>query len=544
MQIPTDSTVRLLSTPLFQSNGYEAPSNESLERSYYRARSIGRHHGLTIDDILRLTPKFWESHMDAIIIRDIVAHIIFSIQYNLVAGTIAPYAMKRPDLQPVMQKILNFDVCACFMLNEVDHGCDARSLETTATLQSDGSFVLHSPTPGAAKFMPPSMPIAGIPRIAIVFARLMVGDDDRGIRPFIVALGDGKKMCNGVTSTLLPPIACGRTLDHSITSFNQVRLPSTAMLGRFGTLALSLSAIPGLRCAAFIVGKYSLRRTVVGPEGSPKPIISFRTQQLPILHALAETAVMEPFANWITTKFSDTSLDFSVRHGLAVIFKGAMLQYTQKSFGNLLERCGAQGVFMHNQLVEMEALNRCNGIAEGEILVLSIRLATEILIGRYEIPKATKPNTLMAKHEEGYIADLRKLQSSIHEGHRSEAYNNRMLPHCRSIVLAIGHRMGYEAAVDGGVDSDLLALYEAGVVKTDSSWYVENLGLSRADQFEMECNAADALLPRLGELLDGLDAMEPYITAPILNAKRWETFLAGRETIEGDASFDIMQAEL
>lgn len=48
--------------------------------------------------------------MDAIIIRDIVAHIIFSIQYNLVAGTIAPYALKRPDLQPVMEKILNFDV--------------------------------------------------------------------------------------------------------------------------------------------------------------------------------------------------------------------------------------------------------------------------------------------------------------------------------------------------------------------------------------------------------------------------------------------------
>lgn len=150
----------------------------------------------------------------------------------------------------------------------------------------------------------------------------------------------------------------------------------------------------------------------------------------------------------------------------------------------------------------------------------------------------------MAKHEEGYIADLQKLQSSIHEGHRSEAYNNRMLPHCRSIILAIGHRMAYEAAVDEGVDSDLLALYEAGVVKTDSSWYVENLGLSRADQFEMECNAADALLPRLGELLDGLDTMEPYITAPILTAKRWETFLADRETIEGDASYDIMQAKL
>jgi hypothetical protein len=163
----------------------------------------------------------------------------------------------------------------------------------------------------------------------------------------------------------------------------------------FGTLALSLSTIPGLKCAVLIAGKYSLRRMVHGPEGSPKPIISFRTQQLPILHALAECAVMEPFANWITAKFSDTSLDFSVRHGLAAIFKGAVLQYTQKSFANLVERCGAQGVFIHNQLVEMEvsrsknnpkdytrstdraiqALNRCNGIAEGEILVLCIRNA-------------------------------------------------------------------------------------------------------------------------------------------------------------------------
>lgn len=49
---------------------------------------------------------------------------------------------------------------------------------------------------------------------------------------------------------------------------------------------------------------------VHGPEGSLKSIISFRTQQLPILHALEESAVMEPFANWITAKFSDTSLDF------------------------------------------------------------------------------------------------------------------------------------------------------------------------------------------------------------------------------------------
>ncbi|OQE42967.1 hypothetical protein PENCOP_c003G03942 [Penicillium coprophilum] len=498
----TEPSLQLLSTSLFRSEGYEAPGYESLERSYHRARVIGRHHGLTIDDILSLTPKFWQSHMDAIVIRDIVAHLLFTIQYNLVAGTIGPYAMKRPDLRPVMEKILNFDVSACFMLNEVDHGCDAKNLETTATLQSDGSFVLHSPTPGAAKFMPPSMPIAGIPRIAIVFARLVVGGDDRGIRPFIVALGDGKEMCKGVTSTTLPSIACGRTLDHAITSFNQVCLPSTAMLGSpkkpanmrsqfltainrlaFGTLALSLAAVPSLKSATLIVGKYSLRRMVSDAQGFPKPIISFRTQQLPIMHALAQSTVLEPFANWITAQFSDTSLEFPVRHALAVIFKGAVMQYTQESFGDLLERCGAQGVFIHNQLAEIEG--------------------------------------------------------SIIEGHRSEAYNNRILPHCRPIVLAIGHRMAFEAAVDAGVDSDLLALFEVGVIKTDFSWYVENLGLSRADLYEMECKAADSILPRVGEILNRLDKMEPYLTAPILSAEKWEKFVAERETVEGNAFFDI-----
>ena len=41
---------------------------------------------------------------------------------------------------------------APFMLNEVGHGCDSRNLETTATLQRDGSFILNTPTPEAVKY--------------------------------------------------------------------------------------------------------------------------------------------------------------------------------------------------------------------------------------------------------------------------------------------------------------------------------------------------------------------------------------------------------
>lgn len=44
------------------------------------------------------------------------------------------------------------------------------------------------------------MPIARLPRIAVVMAKLVVEGEDFGIRPVVVALSDGFKMCKGVTS--------------------------------------------------------------------------------------------------------------------------------------------------------------------------------------------------------------------------------------------------------------------------------------------------------------------------------------------------------
>jgi hypothetical protein len=53
-------------------------------------------------------------------------------------------------------------------------------------------LIVHLP-----RFMAPTIP-AGTPCVAIVWARLKVGTDDRGIRPFIVPLNDGHNMCPGV----------------------------------------------------------------------------------------------------------------------------------------------------------------------------------------------------------------------------------------------------------------------------------------------------------------------------------------------------------
>ena len=51
--------------------------------------------------------------------------------------------------------------------------------------------------------MPPTVP-AGLPTIAVVWAKLYANGEDRGIRPFLVPLNDGQQMCAGITSTYVP----------------------------------------------------------------------------------------------------------------------------------------------------------------------------------------------------------------------------------------------------------------------------------------------------------------------------------------------------
>ncbi|PYH85117.1 acyl-CoA oxidase [Aspergillus uvarum CBS 121591] len=520
------STIDLLSTELFQLHYKNAPRKERLELSYLRARAIAKHWALTLDDVVRVSPKSQRAHMDGIIVRDPVAHINLSIQYNLVVGTLATYVKKRPDLEPLIREFLEFDICGAFMLNEVGHRCDARNLETTASWNSDGGFILNTPNRNAAKFMPPSMPMAGIPRVALVMARLLVEGEDRGIRPFVVPINDGYRMCQGVKSwqVLLPPIGCGEMLDHSLTTFDNVRLKASAMLGdlakpgnlraqflfaigqlRLGSLALSLWTIPFLKCAAFIAGKYSQQRTVQeGVKGDRVPILNFRTQQLPIARALAHVAVMEPLVEWVVSQQNNYAALKSL-----FVFNG------QESLSALVERSGAQAMFPENQMANVESLTRCTSIAEGELLVLCIRHATEILLERCEIPEAENPTSLLAKHESGLIAELRELLETF-KGHRSPEYNKFILPR------------------SGGIDGDLLAMYESEAVRSDSSWYVECLELSRAAQYEMESTACDAVMSQLNRHLDDL-GIEPYCTAPMPSGAKWDDFINVARTFTAKA---------
>jgi len=395
-----------------------------------------------------------------------------------------------------------------------------------------------------------------MPRIAIVIARLIVNGEDRGVRPFVVPLHGMDTMCTGIASKLLPQRAGSSPIDHAITYFDHVQLPSWALLGSLempadhrqnfldviwrvgiGSLALSAITTATIKSSAYIAGRYSMRRTITGGNGVKMPIIALRTQQLPVMHALAQAFVLEAYTKEAIDYFIDETLDPRVRHGIAATFKAVMSKHCHETLHSLGQRCGAQGLFEHNRIILYELEMRGVFIAEGDVLALAIRLASELLLSRYEMPEARDPNSLLARHEVGLFEEARQTMLKIKSSHRSDDFNRTILPLCLPLVEAIGHRMAYEAASRANVDANILELYLAGIIKMDSSWYVEHLGLNRPMQRQMEEHAVTSLLPNLETLLTAL-GVEGYCSTPLTDEESWDRFVDKLPTARGNATWD------
>lgn len=172
---------------------------------------------------------------------------------------------------------------------------------------------------------------------------------------------------------VLPPRPGAHPVDHALTYFNKVRLPRSALLGSLemvtherdhfistiqrvavGTLCASAVCIPVLKLAAFNASQFSLRRMVMGYGGKPVSVITFRTQQLPILHAIAQYHVLEAYLVYSTTIFKDRKVDPRVRHAIATAFKAVAVQHFQKSIKAINDGCGWHGFYEHNQIVQLE----------------------------------------------------------------------------------------------------------------------------------------------------------------------------------------------
>ncbi|EXU95711.1 acyl-CoA dehydrogenase [Metarhizium robertsii] len=467
---------------------------ESFQLHYDRARSICREIG--IHHTYRI--RFWAFHFDLIATWNMTAFIIATIHLNLCIGILGSFYMSRRDLSDLINDVLDFKACGEFMLTEVGHGLDARNLETTTTLLPSGCFDPRSPSEAVWKAMPPSTPLCGVPRVAVVFARLIVDGHDHGVKPFVVKLCDAQPMCRGITSRVLPVRPGTKPPDHTITSFDHVLLPSTALLGSkskasdtpcdflrqiwrvsVGTLSLSIMGVSSIRVGSRIALSYSQRQL-----------------RRPIVKGFASYAVLPAFAKWTIEQFCKKTARGNVRQALATVFKATVIRET-RVVDKLSEHWGWQGLFAYSQL-ELALTFQGNSIAEGDTQVLCIRVGSELLGERYSLPEPMDPTSFLAQYEAGLFQEARSELRNLgcYGNHRNEASNERILPRLRKLIEGIGNRMAYEAARACG-----------------ERVFFETLGGAYKAAFSYVLQ------------FDNRGEEDDYITAPIQSDESWSNFL-------------------
>ena len=227
--------------------------------------------------------------------------------------------------------------------------------------------------------MPATTPAFGIPKVAVVMARLMVDGSFRGLRWFIVPICTETEMYPGVTSLRLPRRSGTSAFDFSMTVFNNVRLPASALLGAsldaptdlraawwdevwripYGSMAVAGPCLAGLKHAAYIGTQYSRHRHVTSHGPTPFPIIRFPTQQWAVLHAVAAGTVLGVWFRAMALVMGDPSVDPRVKHGIAVVVKTTVCRRAIECTRQIMERCGAQGTFDNNFMARFEVCHVC-----------------------------------------------------------------------------------------------------------------------------------------------------------------------------------------
>ncbi|KAK0206764.1 acyl-CoA oxidase [Desarmillaria ectypa] len=485
------------------------------ENAYQRAELIWKTWGFTFEDVVKLSPKFWKIHNDPIVCHNGSSITVMTIHLNLAVGTIGAYAADRAELLALCMDIMDFKaICffGQFLLTEVGHGLDATNLETTANLQSDGS-----------------VPVLGKLCYGVVWSQLVVGDEKR----------DGINMSKGITAKLIPTRHGTTPLNHAITRFTQVRLPEWSLLGPIGdkpsthddflaaiwrvsvgTLVLASLALPATQIAAHIAYKYSVHRKVGIPAQSS-------TQQIPIFTAVAQTYVIEAWTKHAIKHFMDPVADRYTRHAITTIYKTVIIEHAQTAHFNLSERLGAQGLFGYNQIVTQFAEIRGIVIAEGDVLVLAIRLASELLQGKYSVPAALYPTSLPVRHEKSVFEEALALAKKF--GARSKQYADYIPPRSKDLIEAIDYRMAHESALVEGIPAVLADIYEVFAIQKDVGWYLESGLLTRARIADMQNAAMTNATENMNEGVNGMGVAK-WVRAPILTEKSWDVFVDSMHT--------------
>src|SRR3954462_7573627 len=241
------------------------------------------------------------------------------VQFGLFGGAILHLGTERHH-ERYLRDVASLELPGCFAMTETGHGSNVQALRTTAIYEAaDEAFVIHTPSEDARKDYIGNAARDG--RMAVVFAHLIAGGEERGVHALLVTLRDDD-------GDPLPGIRiedCGPKLgldgvDNGRIRFDHVRVPRENLLDRYaqvapdgtytsaienstkrfftmlgtliqGRISVCGASISASKVALTIAIRRALERRQFGPPGAGEALLmDYRTHQRRLLPPLATTS--------------------------------------------------------------------------------------------------------------------------------------------------------------------------------------------------------------------------------------------------------------
>jgi acyl-CoA oxidase len=340
------------------------------------------------------------------------------VQFGLFAGAILHLGTAKHH-ERYLRAATSLELPGCFAMTETGHGSNVQALGTTATYDAETEeLVVHTPDDEARKDYIGNAARDG--RMAVVFAQLIAGGENRGVHAILVPLRDD----DGDTLPGIRIEDCGPKLgldgvDNGRIWFDQVRVPRENLLDRYAELApdgtytspienptkrfftmlgtliqgrvsVCGASISATKVALTIAIRRALTRRQFGLPGEPEALLlDYRTHQRKLLIPLATTYALS-FAQQRLIRelhgvFSDPDADERNRRELETLAAGVKAIATWHATDAIQvcrEACGGAGYLRANRLAALKADTDVFTTFEGDNTVL-LQLAAKNLLTDY-----------------------------------------------------------------------------------------------------------------------------------------------------------------
>ena len=437
------------------------------------------------------------------------------VQFGLFGGAILHLGTERHH-EAYLNDVAAMDLPGCFAMTETGHGSNVQALRTTATYE-DGGFVIHTPDDDARKDYIGNAARDG--RMAVVFAQLHVGGENRGVHAVLVPIRDA----DGQTLPGVRIEDCGAKLglngvDNGRIWFDHVRVPRENLLDRYaqvredgtyfspienptkrfftmigtliqGRISVSGASISATKVALTVAVRRALERRQFGVPGEQEALLlDYRTHQRKLLVPLAKTYALSfaqlRLVDELHDVFTREADDVSRRklETLAAGVKSIATWHASETIQTCREACGGAGYLRTSRFATLKADTDVFTTFEGDNTVL-LQLTAKNLLTDYKDSFGELDPLGMAQFVAGQALGvltertaLRKLADSLIPGRDDDA---NLLDHKTQLSL---FRWRYEhllagaaRRLKGGIDAgrdpfSVLVDCQDHVVETARAW--------------------------------------------------------------------------